>query len=75
MRARFWQLQGELGLRVSSVQDIGLSALKFYSSWYSQYQGNDNNHGKEEITEEDLLRDDKAEYFDGDSNNSDRFTS
>src|SRR5438445_353272 len=30
-------LQNELGLRVSSFHDIGMSALKFYSSRYSEY--------------------------------------
>ena len=32
------KLQNELGLRVSSFHDIGMSSLKFYSSWYSEYQ-------------------------------------
>jgi hypothetical protein len=48
------KLQNELGLRVSSFHDIGTTALKFYSSRYSQniYRNNDS---KEEITEEELL--------------------
>jgi hypothetical protein len=66
------KLQNELGLSVSSFHDIGMSALKFYSSWYSEYQ---NKHSREIGQQEEVLRDDKGEYFEGDLNKSDRFTS
>jgi hypothetical protein len=69
------KLQSELGLRVSSFHHIGLSALKFYSSRYSEcLKKNNNNDNRESLTQEELLRDDKGEYF-GDLNNGDRFTS
>jgi hypothetical protein len=72
------KLQNELGLAVSSFADIGLSALKFYSSRYSDKGclNNDDDDNKE-IPKEELLQDDdnEHEYFDGDFNNRDRFTS
>ena len=36
------KLQNELGLRVSSLHDIALPSLKFYSSSCSQYLNNNN---------------------------------
>ena len=70
------KLQNELGLPVSSFHNIGLSALKFYSSRYSECLKNNNQNREEAITpQEELLQDDKGEYFEGDWNNADRFTS
>ena len=70
------KLQNELGLRVSSFYNIGLSALKFYSSRYSECLKNNNQNREEMITpQEKLLQDDKGEYFEGDWNKEDRFTS
>jgi hypothetical protein len=74
------KLQNELGLRVSSFPDIGLSALKFYSSRCSNKRShlNDNNYDKdtEVAKQEPSLQDNsESEYFEGDFNNSDRFTS
>ncbi|HEY6885643.1 MAG TPA: hypothetical protein VI278_16540, partial [Nitrososphaeraceae archaeon] len=50
------KLQNELGLRVSSFHDIGLSALKFYSSKCSNKEcvNNEDDNEKEMITEESL---------------------
>lgn len=53
------KLQNELGLRVSSFHDIEMSALKFYSSRYSEYPNNN---------KEAILRDHNDE-------DSDRFSS
>lgn len=74
------KLQNELALPVSSFPDIGLSALKFYSSRYSNKRSHlkDNNCGNdtEMITQESPLQDNSEnEYLKGDFNNSDRFTS
>jgi hypothetical protein len=74
------KLQSELGLRVSSFPDIGLSTLKFYSSRCSNKRSHlsDNNYGDdtEAAKQESSLQDnDESEYFEGDFNNSDRFTS
>jgi hypothetical protein len=70
------KLQNELGLRVSSFHNIGLSALKFYSSRYSECLKNNDQNREEMITpQEELLQEDKSEYFEGDWNNGDRFTS
>jgi hypothetical protein len=71
------KLQNELGLRVSSFHDIGLSALKFYSSKCSTREciNNEDDSDKEIITEESLLGGDDGEYFKEDFNNRDRFTS
>lgn len=74
------KLQNELGLRVSSFPDIGLSALKFYSSRCSNESSLNNNNycnGAEMKPQESRLQEDNSdsEYFEGDFNNSDRFTS
>jgi hypothetical protein len=74
------KLQSELGLRVSSFPDIGLSTLKFYSSRCSNKRSHlsDNNYGDdtEAAKQESSLQDnDESEYFEGDFNNTDRFTS
>ena len=71
------KLQSELGLRVSSFPDIGMSALKFYSSKCSNKEcvNNDDDNDKEMITKESLRDGDDSEYFEGDLNNRDRFTS
>ena len=71
------KLQSELGLRVSSFPDIGVSALKFYSSKCSNKEcvNNDDDNDKEMITKESLRDGDDSEYFEGDLNNRDRFTS
>jgi hypothetical protein len=59
------KLQNELGLTVSSFHDIGLSALKFYSSQFiSKYPNNNSN--KETEQEEELIKD---------RDDGDRFTS
>ena len=50
------KLQNELGLRISSFHNIGLSALKFYSSRYLQYLNNNNSDNIEGLTQEELLR-------------------
>jgi hypothetical protein len=62
------KLQNELGQRVSSFHNIGLSALKFYSSRYSECLKNNNRNREEMITP----KDDKGEYFEGDWNNGNR---
>jgi hypothetical protein len=68
------KLQNELGLRVSSFHDIGMSALKFYSSRYSNEECLKNK--KETIQEGSLnARYDEDGHFDGDFNSGDRFTS
>jgi hypothetical protein len=66
------KLQNELGLTVTSLPGIGMSA-KFYFSRYSEYLSDNN----KEITQEELLQDDdnEHEYLEGDFNNRDRFTS
>ena len=71
------KLQSELGLRVSSFPDIGMSALKFYSSKCSNKEcvNNEDDNDKEMITKESLRDGDDSEYFEGDLNNRDRFTS
>jgi hypothetical protein len=71
------KLQSELGLRVSSFPDIGMSALKFYSSKCSNNEcvNNEDDNDKEMITKESLRDGDDSEYFEGDLNNRDRFTS
>ena len=71
------KLQSQLGLRVSSFHDIGLSALKFYSSKCTNERclNKEDDNGKEMITEESLREGDDGEYFDEDFNNRDRFTS
>jgi hypothetical protein len=71
------KLQNELGLPVSSFRNIGLSALKFYSSKCSNREciNNEDDSDKEIITEESLLGGDDGEYFKEDFNNRDRFTS
>ena len=71
------KLQNELGLRVSSFHEIGLSALKFYSSKCSnrEYINNENDNDKQMITEDSLREGDDGEYFKEDFNNRDRFTS
>ncbi len=69
------KLQNELGLRVSSFPDIGLSALKFYSSGFSNEGCIINNNDNEMITEESLRDGNEGGYFEGDFNNTDRFTS
>src|SRR5690349_2857433 len=51
------KLQNELALPVNSFPDIGLSALKFYTSRFSNQGCIVNNNDKEMITEESL-RDD-----------------
>jgi hypothetical protein len=43
------KLQNELGLTVISFPDIGMSALKFYFSRYSEYLSDNN----KEITQEE----------------------
>ena len=71
------KLQNELGLRVSSFHEIGLSALKFYSSKCSNREciNNENGNAKQMITEDLLRGGDDGEYFKEDFNNRDRFTS
>jgi len=53
------KLQNELGLRVSSLHDIALPSLKFYSSSCSQYLNNNN----KEITQEEMLRNEYNDRF------------
>jgi hypothetical protein len=69
------KLQNELGLRVSSFPDIGLSALKFYSSRFSNQGCIITNNDNEMITEESLRDGNEGGYFEGDFNSTDRFTS
>jgi hypothetical protein len=69
------KLQNELGLRVSPFPDIGLSALKFYSSRFSNQGCIINSNDKKMITEESLRDDNEGGYFEGDFNSTDRFTS
>ena len=71
------KLQIQLGLRVSLFPDIGMSALKFYSSKCTNERclNKEDDNGKEMITEESLCEGDDGEYFNEDFNNRDRFTS
>jgi hypothetical protein len=70
------KLQNELGLRISSFPDIGMSALKFYSSKCTneKYLNKKDDNDKEIIAKESLREGDHAEYF-GDFKNRYRFTS
>jgi hypothetical protein len=71
------KLQNELGLRVSSFHNIGLSSLKFYSSKCNNDKclNKEDDNNKELIPEESLIDGDDGEYFKEDFNNRDRFTS